>query len=160
MAQLGGIYRATVVTSIDPERRGRLQVLLAGWGNPVWAEAAGPLGPWRCDAEPPPPAAGAPVWVMFEDGDAAFPVVIGRVQGPAQTGPLAAEAGLARLQFPGGEIAFDGNDPQHPAIAIALAEGPSLRMSAEGIELDNGKGARIALHGPVVSINDGALEIT
>ena len=78
MAQFGGLYRATVIDSIDPAAGGRLQVAVPEVTEAkVWAERCSPLAPWRCESEPPSPAPGTPVWIMFEQGDPSFPVVVG-----------------------------------------------------------------------------------
>lgn len=73
--RLGGLYRGAVVENVDPMNRGRLQVEVAAeGGRSSWALCSWPLG-----TSPPQPAAvqGDMVWVMYEEGDRARPVVIG-----------------------------------------------------------------------------------
>jgi hypothetical protein len=41
-----------------------------------------------------------------------------------------------------------------------VAGGASITLDADGITLDNGKGAVVTMRGPVVQVNGGALEVT
>ncbi len=69
-----GLYRAVVVGSADPERRGRIQVRVPevlGEAT-VWAEGCVPPG-----GESTGPNLEAIVWVAFEAGDPARPVWLG-----------------------------------------------------------------------------------
>lgn len=70
-----GLYRGIVVSTADPTGRGRLQVIVPALSNePLgWAEPSLPLGA----AEGQPPASGAAVWVMFEEGDPGRAVAVG-----------------------------------------------------------------------------------
>ena len=73
-ARASGIYRATVLNSQDPEGRGRIQVLvpaITGQGS-GWA-----MGCFTPGAAMTAPRVGDAVWVMFENGDPAFPVWLG-----------------------------------------------------------------------------------
>lgn len=73
-ASFPAIYRATVLSSQDPAGRGRVQVMvpaIAGQGS-GWA--AGCFAP---GAAVTPPKVGDTVFVMFENGDPAFPVWLG-----------------------------------------------------------------------------------
>jgi len=66
-----GIYLGTVLNANDPEKRGRLQVMVPSRAVSGWAY---PCRPYKVSATPP---AGAEVWVMFEDGDPSYPVWMG-----------------------------------------------------------------------------------
>jgi hypothetical protein len=72
--QLTGLYRGTIASADDPSGRRRVQVTVPEAGDVAgWAELAQPL-----DGDPVvPPSVGSTVWVMFERGDRAAPVVIG-----------------------------------------------------------------------------------
>jgi uncharacterized protein involved in type VI secretion and phage assembly len=71
-----GLHRGIVENADDPAQRGRVQVLVPDVDeNLRWAEVAHPLDGAACV----PPPTGSGVWVAFERGDAAFPVVIGRL---------------------------------------------------------------------------------
>ncbi|MGG5807897.1 phage baseplate assembly protein V [Falsiroseomonas sp. CW058] len=73
-----GLYRGTLMNANDPAGRGRVQVAVPGCGE-GWAPVASPLG----TAAPGPAARiGTTVWVMFEGGNSASPVVIGALSTP------------------------------------------------------------------------------
>ncbi|MBN8889116.1 MAG: hypothetical protein ABS99_09135 [Acetobacteraceae bacterium SCN 69-10] len=67
----GGIYRATVLSTDDPARATRVQVMVPAISGQTsgWAEACEPL---------PRLEVGDTVWVMFEAGDPSRPVCMGR----------------------------------------------------------------------------------
>jgi hypothetical protein len=69
--QFNGVYAGTALNANDPEKRGRLQVMvpsraLSGWAYPCW--------PYKVSASPP---AGTEVRAMFEEGYPFYPVWIG-----------------------------------------------------------------------------------
>lgn len=70
-----GVYRAVVVETLDPQRRGRaqVQVPVLGVGLAVWA----PVLAGTPRARRPKLLVGDFVYVMFEAGDPDVPVVIG-----------------------------------------------------------------------------------
>lgn len=71
--RLQGAYRATAVSTDDPMRQGRIQVVVPERGEePCWASPCR-----RPGTGDDLPAAGTSGWVMFEHGDAAFPVWLG-----------------------------------------------------------------------------------
>jgi hypothetical protein len=73
-----GLRRGTVVEAVDPLQRHRVMVVVPALGEQaVWAER--PLGP--DGATPADLTVGARVWLAFEDGDRALPVVVGQVAG-------------------------------------------------------------------------------
>ncbi len=73
-----GLRRGTVVTADDPLGRHRVEVAVTtSPGTTAWAERVGaPDG-----SEPPFLPVGTTVWLAFEDGDRALPVVVGRAVG-------------------------------------------------------------------------------
>ena len=74
MATLNGVYRGSITNTSDPTAARRVQVLIpsiAG-ATSVWAPVCAPFG-----AAAGTPRLGATVWVAFENGDAARPVVLG-----------------------------------------------------------------------------------
>lgn len=77
---LVGSYRGTVVEDIDPAMRGRLRISVPVIDSTeMWAEVVAPLS----DAARTAPAAavGSSVWVVFEQGDRRYPVVLGAMIG-------------------------------------------------------------------------------
>ena len=73
MLRLYGLYRAIVITDIDPSNRRRLQVRIPDVSGMalVWAE---PCVPPKSRAQP---IVGSTVWVQFEAGDPNRPVWVG-----------------------------------------------------------------------------------
>jgi uncharacterized protein involved in type VI secretion and phage assembly len=136
-----GKYRGVVVDDQDPVGRFRLRVAVPAIGlQDSWAEASLPVsGLWPSFTPPP---VGSGVWIEFEAGDADKPIYTGRIVDAAAEGA--------------------SPSPIEPTANGGLsirAGGASISLGADGIVLDNGKGAHVALTGPAVSINHGALEI-
>jgi uncharacterized protein involved in type VI secretion and phage assembly len=140
-----GKYRGTVVNNLDPMQIGRVQVIVpdvSGVLPSSWAMPCLPMAGTRMGIYTVPPV-GANVWVEFERGDPDLPIWVGcfwssvaEVPAPARTPP----PGLSN-------------------IALSAA-GASILIDDTGIHIDNGKGARIAMVGPGVTVNDGALAVT
>jgi hypothetical protein len=59
----------------------------------------------------------------------------------------------------GGNSILLDDTPGIGGITLETSGGQKIKMSATGIEIDNGMGASIKLTGPMVSINNGALEV-
>jgi len=68
-----GIYRGSVVNSMDPLMQGRLQVIVPS----VAATAGGWAMPCRDYKSMSVPPVGTAVWVMFEGGNTSYPVWMG-----------------------------------------------------------------------------------
>lgn len=168
-----GKYRATVVQNIDPEQRGRLQLMIPdvfGAIPSTWAEActplAGPTGPAMGVHLIPPIGAG--VWAEFEQGDMNYPIWVGcRWGGPGDIPPLA-RAGLPAspsiaMQTLGQHAFVISDMPPTPAtggLMLKSASGAMVVVNDSGIYLSNGKGASITMVGKTVLINEGALAVT
>ena len=74
-ASLSGIYRASVVSNLDPNNQNRLQITILGTpGASGWAN---PCAPYDSSGNVSLPTVGATVWVMFENGDPNAPVWLG-----------------------------------------------------------------------------------
>ncbi len=73
----GGVYRGTVMSNMDPMAQGRVQVTVPAIAGAMaaWAQVA--LPSVTNDALLRPPPIGRGVWVMFENGSATAPVVVG-----------------------------------------------------------------------------------
>src|SRR5262249_11112045 len=86
-----GKYRGTVVNTVDPELRARLQAIVPdvlGTQPTTWAMPAAPYaGPQAGFVALPPVGAG--VWIEFEQGDPDFPIWTGGWWGSAGELPAA-----------------------------------------------------------------------
>lgn len=168
-----GKYQGTVINNIDPELRGRLQVMVPDVTSllpSTWAEActplAGPTGPPMGVYLVPPIGAG--VWVEFEHGDPNRPIWVGCRWGSQADVPTIAHAGLPAspsivLQTAGQNMVVISDVPG-PAGGIMLRSGAStVLINQTGISLIAPKveitAAAISLVG-VTDINQGALKVT
>lgn len=164
-----GKYRGTVIQNIDPELRGRLQLEVVDVLSLVpttWAEPcvglSGPTGPPMGVYMVPPIGAG--VWVEFEHGDPSKPVWTGCRFDTTANVPTLAQAGLPTspnivLQTLGQNKIVISDVPAM-GIMIQTLSGAGMLITDAGIIISNGKGASIALVGPSVVINGGALAVT
>lgn len=169
-----GKYRATVLLNVDPDQRGRLQLLIPDVLGPIpstWAEAcvplAGPTGPLGMGVYMVPPI-GAGVWVEFEQGDINYPVWVGCRWGAPTDIPMPAKVGLpvspSIVMQTLGQHALVISDvaptPATGGVMLKSATNAMVVVNDSGIYISNGKGATISLIGPTVTINNGALVVT
>lgn len=167
-----GKYRATVIQNVDPERRGRLQLMIPdvfGAIPSTWAEAcaplAGPTGPPMGVYLVPPIGAG--VWAEFEQGDSNYPIWSGCRWGAQSDIPTLAAAGNPAdpnivLQSLLQHSIMISDMPPSPATGGIILQSTTKAMivvNDSGIYITNGKGASITLVGPAVTINNGALAV-
>lgn len=169
-----GKYRGIVMNNLDPEFRGRIQVVCADVPTllpPTWAMPCTPIGGIQHGMVAIPPI-GSGVWVEFEQGDPDYPIWVGSYWGSPAEVPS-----LAKLTPPGvpgitlQTLLQNGlviNDVPGPAGGIILKTtlGASIIVNDAGIFIQNGKGASISLVGPAISIlgtpvdvNTGALTV-
>ena len=168
-----GKYRATVLVNVDPEQRGRLQLMIPdvlGEIPSTWAEAcvplAGPTGPPMGVYMVPPIGAG--VWAEFEQGDINHPIWTGCRWGAQSDIPTLAKAGLPTspnivMQTLAQHVLVISDMPPTPAtggIILQSTTKATIVVNDSGIYISNGKGASINLVGPTVTINNGALAVT
>jgi len=177
-----GKYRATVILNMDPERRGRLQLMIPdvlGAIPSTWAEAcvplAGPTGtPMGVYMVPP---IGAGVWVEFEHGDPDLPIWSGCRWGAQSDIPLAAQGGnpadpsIVIQTLLQQAIIISDMPPSPPppvmpptpptgGVILRSTTGASVVVNDAGVFISNGKGATVELLGPSVMINKAALVVT
>ena len=159
-----GKYRATVVNNLDPQGLARLQLLVPDVHGIVPAPWAMPCAPVATEnggmiAIPP---VGASVWVEFERGDEDLPIWVGGFwSAPLDCAPTVSPTSLAfALQTPGGHSLVISDAPG-PAGGITLrtATGAAFTFNETGVHISNGQGATISMAGPLVSVNNGALEV-
>jgi hypothetical protein len=176
-----GKYRGTVLQNIDPERRGRLQLLVpdvlslipSTWAEPC-VPLAGPTGPPMGVYMVPPIGAG--VWVEFEHGNPNKPIWVGCRWGAPSDIPLAAQAGnpadpnIVIQSLLQQSIIISDLPPSVPppvmpptpptgGIILRSTTGASIVVNDAGVFISNGKGATINMVGPTITINNGALVV-
>jgi uncharacterized protein involved in type VI secretion and phage assembly len=162
-----GKYRGTVVNNVDPEMRGRIQVMVAdvsGFAVTSWALPALPIGGVQMGMFSVP-MIGSGVWVEFEQGNIDYPVWVGVYWGSAAEVPA-----LANVLVPGvpgivvqtplqnGIVISDVPGPTG-GIMLMSTTGAMILINDVGITISNGQGASIVMTGPSVVINEGALTV-
>lgn len=176
-----GKYRGTVLNNVDPERRGRLQLVVpdvlslipSTWAEPC-VPLAGPTGPPMGVYMVPPIGAG--VWVEFEHGNQNKPIWVGCRWGAQSDIPLAAQAGnpaypsIVMQSLLQQSIIISDLPPAVPppvmppapptgGIILRSTTGASIVVNDAGVFISNGKGATINMVGPTITINNGALVV-
>ena len=162
-----GKFRGTVVNNIDPEQRGRLQVMVpdvSAFGLTTWALPSLPIGGLQTGVFSLP-VIGSGVWVEFEQGDLDYPIWVGTFWGSiAEVPPLshAIPPGVPgiTIQTPlqNGLIISDVPGPTG-GILIKSSTGAFILVNDVGIIIQNGKGASIIMQGPTTVINQGSLVV-
>jgi len=163
-----GKYRGTVVNNVDPMQIGRIQAIVPDVSNVLptsWAMPCVPVAGLQMGEFTVPPI-GSGVWMEFEQGNPDFPIWTGCFWGMAGEVPSA-----ARL-VPPGVAGITFQTTRHNSIQVSDRPGPSggivltsttgafVIVNDTGIYIQNGKGASLALVGPTVTVNQGALVIT
>jgi uncharacterized protein involved in type VI secretion and phage assembly len=162
-----GKYRGTVLNVVDPEQRGRIQVMVpdvSGFALSSWAMPAFPIGGIQMGMFSLP-LPGSGVWIEFEQGDLDYPIWTGIFFGSAAEVPLMAH--LVPPAVPGivlqtvlqnGLLISDVPGPTG-GIMLKTTAGAMILINEIGITISNGQGAMIQMTGPSVVINGGALTI-
>ncbi len=163
-----GKYRGTVVNNIDPMQRGRIQAIVPDVSSIMissWAEAALPFGGPQTGMFMVPQI-GAGVWIEFEQGDMDYPIWTGCYWGNTAEVPALAKiippgvSGVAlQTTLQNGMVVSDVPGPTG-GVMLKSTTGATITVNDTGIIIQNGKGAIIAMTGPTVTINNGALVIT
>lgn len=165
--QYFGKYRGTVINNVDPELRGRIQALVpdvagvfpTGWALPCLPGAGANNGVYAV------PPIGAGVWMEFEGGDPDYPIWVGGFWGSTAERPVLSQLvppgvpGITLQTLSGNGIVIS-DVPGTGGILIQCRTGASILVNDVGIVIQNGKGASIALTGPTVALNAGALAVT
>jgi uncharacterized protein involved in type VI secretion and phage assembly len=162
-----GKYRATVLDNIDPLQIGRLMVQVPDVSNVIPSTWAMPCVPFAGIQSGfyAVPAIGSGVWVEFEHGDPDYPIWVGCFWGSAADLPalaLAAPPGVQQVVIQTTEqnmlMVSDVPGPTG-GILLKTSAGALISITDTGITISNGQGATLALTGPSVSVNEGALEV-
>lgn len=155
-----GKYRATVVQNIDPERRGRLQVIVTDASNVIPTSWAMPCVPWaglQMGMYIVPPI-GAGVWIEFEQGNPDFPIWVGCWWGSTPEVPTIGST----LTTPGAPVVVMQTITQG---AIVLSDVPIPPMKAPGVMLMSGPSSitvdasGVTITAPLITLT-GAVNIT
>jgi hypothetical protein len=148
-----GKYRGIVTDINDPTMKGRIKAMVPNvLGEQVsyWAEPCSPFGLFAS------PTVNAGVWIEFEQGDPNLPIWSGCRRGSLDEIP---DKKVLFVTEGGNKIILDDTS-ETAGILLETSSGQKIKLSQTGIEIDNGKGARIKLYGPTVKINEEALEVT
>jgi phage baseplate assembly protein gpV len=122
-----GKYRGTVLNNIDPQRMGRLQVVVPDVSNLLPTSWAMPCVPWaglQMGTYLVPPI-GAGVWVEFEQGNPDYPIWVGCWWGSAAELPT-----LGAVSTPGTPVVVMQTLTQG---AVVLSDVPVPPMKAPGV---------------------------
>ncbi len=160
-APMFGKFRGVVSDNRDPLMLGRIRAKVAdvfgdnesGWAMPALPYAGKSVGLFLV------PPTDAFVWIEFEHGDPEYPIWSGCfwAQGEVPASPAVAEMKVLKTDL----VTVTINDlPGAGGLTIETTQGMKIKISATGIEIDNGMGASIKLSGPQTSLNGGALEVT
>lgn len=129
-----GKYRGEVVTNNDPDRRGRLEVLVPNvmGAQAVWALPCVPYaGPSEGLFAMPP--VGAKVWVEFEVGDTNFPVWTGCFWGTGDIATADADPEVKFLRTAGATIRIDD---QAGTVTIETQDGTKITLGRGEIKFE------------------------
>mgnify|MGYP001088591650 CR=1 FL=1 len=163
-----GKYRGTVIQNVDPEQRGRLQVMVpdvSGMLPSSWAMPCMPFAGMQSGVYVVPPI-GAGVWIEFEQGDPDYPIWVGGFWGSAGEVPAPALAGnpaspsVVLQSVLQNAVSISDLPGPTGGILIKSVSGAMIAVNEIGITISNGQGATIVLAGPTVTVNNGALVVT
>jgi uncharacterized protein involved in type VI secretion and phage assembly len=160
-----GKYRGTVSDNQDPMMMNRIRARVpdvlgtqeSGWAMPCLPFAGSGMGFFAL------PDTGAGVWIEFEHGDPDYPIWCGCwVGSAADVPPLLLAPPYKKVMFKtsGGHSITLDDTPGVGGILLETSGGQKLKLTATGIEIDNGMGASIKMTAVQVSVNNGALEVT
>lgn len=159
-----GKFRGVVTDNMDPLMLGRVKARVpevtgddeSGWAMPCAPFGGSGMGMLAI------PDTGAGVWIEFERGDPDFPIWAGCWWGgPNEIPPamLAPPYQKTMIRTKGGNVVTLDDTPGVGGITLETSSGQKLKLSATGVELDNGMGGVIKIMGPKVDVNNGALEV-
>jgi len=162
-----GKYRGKVTDNQDPLQLGRIRAKVpdvlgdqeSGWAMPCFPAAGSGMGLFAL------PKKDAGVWIEFEQGQPDYPLWSGAWYGNASELPSALlvppmqQDGKIILRTSGGTMLLLDDTPGMGGITLETANGQKIKLTATGIEIDNGMGSKITMQGPQVSVNNGALEV-
>ena len=166
MQRYYGKYRGTVINNIDALNQGRILAQVPAVSNVIPTTWALPCLPFAGTLSGffVLPAIDSAVWIEFEGGDIRKPIWTGGFWAEAQIPPLALAAPPALqslvIQTTAGNTLLVSDVPGPTGgILLQTAAGAFISVSDTGIIINNGQGATIAMTGPAVTVNEGAMEV-
>lgn len=162
-----GKYRGLVLDNVDPLQKGRLMVQVPDVSNVLPSSWAMPCLPFAGIQSGlfVVPDIGSQVWVEFEHGNPDYPIWVGCFWGSSAEVPALALAAPPELQqvtiqtLEQNTLVISDVPGPTGGILLKSSTGALISISDTGIVISNGQGATIAMTGPAVTINEGALEI-
>ncbi|HMJ25305.1 MAG TPA: phage baseplate assembly protein V [Pyrinomonadaceae bacterium] len=162
--QFFGKFRGTVTDIQDPLMIGRVRArvpdvlgdLDSGWAMPCAPFGGSGMGFFAL------PTVGAGVWIEFEHGDPDYPIWTGCWFGSVAEMPpelLTPPYKKVLIKTEGGNSIVIDDTPGIGGITLETSGGQKIVLSATGVEITNGQGAKIKLTGLQISMNDGALDV-
>ncbi|MDX6385541.1 MAG: hypothetical protein QOK48_3114 [Blastocatellia bacterium] len=162
--QFFGKFRGTVTDIQDPLMIARVRAnvpdvlgdLESGWAMPCAPFGGSGMGFFAL------PTVGAGVWIEFEHGDPDYPIWTGCWFGSVADMPselLAPPYKKVLIKTEGGNKIVIDDTPGVGGITLETSGGQKIVLSATGVEITNGQGAKIKMTGPQISVNDGALDV-
>jgi uncharacterized protein involved in type VI secretion and phage assembly len=166
MRRYYGKYRGSVISNIDAQNQGRILAQVPALSNVIPSNWALPCLPFAGTLSGffVLPAIGSAVWIEFEGGDVRRPIWTGGFWAEGEIPPLALTAPPAlqqlTLQTTAGNTLIVSDVPGPTGgILLQTVAGAFISISDTGIVISNGQGATIAMTGPAVSVNQGAMEV-
>jgi uncharacterized protein involved in type VI secretion and phage assembly len=168
MSTFFGKFRGVCTDNQDPLQIGRIRARVpdvtgedeTGWAMPCFPATGQGMGVFAL------PKVGAGVWIEFEHGNPDYPICSGGWYGnlselpPALLIPPMLQDGKILLKTSGGTSLMLDDTPGTGGIILETSTGQKITMGVTGIEIDNGQGAKITMGpGPLINVNNGALEI-
>lgn len=129
-----GKYRGEVVNNTDPDKRGRLEVLVPNvmGAQAIWALPCVPYaGPSEGLFAMPP--VGAKVWVEFEVGDTNFPIWTGCFWGAGDIDSADANPDIKFLKTAAATIRIDD---QAGTVTLETSDGARIMVGAGEIKIE------------------------
>lgn len=167
-----GKFRGRVVDNDDPLRTGRITAHVPDVLGDVASTWALPCFPFtgRRAGQYVVPSEGAGVWIEFEQGDPSYPIWTGCWYGDETELPADALTGARAgaepvvIETRGHHKIVLSDDPEGGILLQAPGageggQGPYIRITRDGIRIDNGQGAVISVVGDRVDINRGRLVV-
>ena len=162
-----GKFRGKVTDNRDPLQTGRIRAkvpdvlgdLETGWAMPCFPATGAGMGVFAL------PKVDTGVWIEFEHGMPDYPIWSGGWYGSMSDLPSALlvppmmQDGKIILRTAGGHSILLDDTPGTGGIILETSGGQKIKLTATGLEIDNGMGAKISMQGPQLKINDGALEV-